>query len=158
MKPLFVLMAAFALTALGFKLIQKRWNPKAAGRIAMSCMLLFTASGHFIFAEGMSMMLPDFFPLKKAVILMTGFLEIALAVGLLFTKTRRISSLLLIAFFICILPANIYAALNHLDLEKGTFTGPGPGYLWIRIPLQLLFISWVYYFGLKGCSRPSEHF
>ena len=118
----------------------------------MSCMLLFTASGHFLFVEGMSMMLPDFVPFKKEVILITGFLEIGFAIGLLLNKTRWITSLLLIAFFISIMPSNIYAALKHLNIEKATFDGPGPEYLWLRIPLQLLFISWIYYFGIKGTA------
>ena len=152
MKPLFVLLAAFALTALVFKMGKKRWDPGRVGRIAMSCMLLFTASGHFIFIEGMSMMLPDFVPLKEGLIVLTGFLEIAFAVGLLYNRTQRITSLLLIAFLICILPSNIYAALKHLDIEKATYSGPGPEYLWMRIPLQLLFIGWVYYFGFRGSS------
>ena len=156
MKPLFVLIAAFALTALVLKLVVKKWDLKKAGLIAMSCMLLFTASGHFIFVEGMSMMLPDFVPFRKEVILITGFLEIAFAIGLFFSKTRSITSLLLITFFICILPSNIFAALKHLDIEKANYSGPGPEYLWMRIPLQLLFIGWVYYFGLKGSSHLAE--
>jgi uncharacterized membrane protein len=44
---------------------------------------------------------------------------------------------------------NIYAATQHIDIEKGTFTGPTTPYLWFRIPLQLLFIGWVYYSSRK---------
>ena len=157
MKPLFVLLAAFALTALALKLSKKKWDVNKAGRIAMSCMLLFTASGHFVFVEGMSMMLPDFVPFKKELILITGLLEIGFAVGILFNKTRRITSLLLIAFFICILPSNIYAALNHLDIENANYSGPGPEYLWMRVPLQVFFISWVYYFGFKTAPGDKDN-
>ena len=119
-----------------------------AGRIAISCMLLFTATGHFAFSEGMSMMLPDIIPFKKTVIQLTGILEILLAIGLLLKATQRIASILLIVFFICILPANVYAAFNHIDIEQANYNGPGPEYLWIRIPMQLLFIGWVYYSAL----------
>ena len=55
----------------------------------------------------------------------------------------------LIVFFILILPVNINAALRHIDYEKGTYEGPGTKYLWFRIPLQVLFILWVYWFALR---------
>jgi hypothetical protein len=34
------------------------------------------------------------------------------------------------------------------DYQKGTRDGSGTNYLWFRIPLQIVFILWVYYFGL----------
>ncbi|WP_331145734.1 hypothetical protein [Hymenobacter sp.] len=51
-------------------------------------------------------------------------------------------------FFVLILPANIHAALHHINYQKGTTDGPGPRYLWFRIPLQLLFIAWTWYFSV----------
>jgi len=43
-----------------------------------------------------------------------------------------------------LLPANIYAALKHVDYQRGTFEGSGTNYLWFRVPLQVLFILWTY--------------
>jgi uncharacterized membrane protein len=43
------------------------------------------------------------------------------------------------------LPANVYAALHHIDYEKATTGGKGPGSLWFRVPLQFFFIAWVYF-------------
>jgi uncharacterized membrane protein len=57
---------------------------------------------------------------------------------------------LLILFFILILPANIYAAVRHIDYQKATTEGNGLHYLWFRVPLQLLFIAWAYFFAVKG--------
>jgi len=54
----------------------------------------------------------------------------------------------LILFFILILPANILAALKKVDYQKGTNDGPGAGYLWFRIPLQIFFIAWVAWFSV----------
>jgi len=50
--------------------------------------------------------------------------------------------------FILILPANVYAAINKIDYEKGNYSGNGLKYLWFRIPLQIFFIEWVWYFGI----------
>jgi uncharacterized membrane protein len=61
---------------------------------------------------------------------------------------RYVTSVLLIIFFICILPANINAAIKKIDYEKGTYDGKGINYLWFRVPLQVFFILWVWYFGI----------
>jgi uncharacterized membrane protein len=75
----------------------------------------------------------------------TGIMEIAGAAGLLLPMLARGTSIALIVFFVVMLPANIYAAANHIDYQKGTTDGSGINYLWFRVPLQLLFILWVYY-------------
>ena len=71
-------------------------------------------------------------------------IEIAAAIGLFIPSVRIFKAWLLIVFFVFILPANIYAAIKHLDYQKGTFDGSGLTYLWFRVPLQILFIVWVY--------------
>ena len=110
----------------------------------MSAMLLMTASGHFLFAEGMAMMLPDFIPLKMEVVYITGIIEIAAAIGLQLDRWRELTGWLLIVFLILILPANIYAAFHNVNLQTATFDGKGLGYLWYRIPLQIFYILWIY--------------
>ena len=144
MKPLLVLISVFLISLVSIILLSGDYNFALAARIAMSAMLLFTAIAHFVFAKGMSMMLPDFIPYKTVVIWLTGFIEIAAAIGLLIPQIRIITAWLLIVFFILILPANIYAATKQIDYQKGTFDGNGTTYLYFRIPLQILFIVWVY--------------
>lgn len=144
MKPFVVLVCVFTLSLLGFKLFQGNYKFALAGRIAMAAMLLFTAIGHFAFSEGMTMMMPRFIPVKKAVVQLTGILEIAAAIGLFVPDIRQLTGWFLIVFFILILPANIYAAIHQINYQKGTFDGNGSNYLWFRAPLQILFIGWVY--------------
>jgi len=148
MAPLIVLFTVFIITLILFRFTTKENDLFSAGQIAMSAMLLFTAIGHFIYTEGMAMMLPDFVPYAKEMIYFTGGLEIAAAAGLLIPRLRRVTAWLLIIFFIQILPANIYAAIHQVDYQKGTLEGAGSEYLWFRVPLQLFFILWVYFFIL----------
>jgi len=145
MKPFIVLIAVFGLSILGIKLFQDNYNFPLAGRIAMAAMLLFTAVGHFAFTQGMTMMLPDFIPYKKAVVQLTGIIEIVAAIGLFLPSIRQLTGWLLIVFFILILPANIYTSIHQIDYQNGTFDGKGINYLWFRVPLQLFFIGWVYF-------------
>lgn len=149
MKPLTVLLLTFILALFVIKFTQKEHNFTLSARIAIATMLLFTAIGHFIFTKGMSMMIPSFIPYKINIIYLTGIFEILLAVGLLIPKFQIISGWLLIIFLILMLPANIYASLNKINYQKGTFDGNGLSYLWFRIPLQILFIIWTYISSIR---------
>ncbi|MFI5131104.1 MAG: hypothetical protein ACHQFX_13975 [Chitinophagales bacterium] len=148
MKPLIVLLVTFAIALLGAKIFNHTWNFIFAGNAAMSVMLLFTAIGHFAYSKGMAMMIPGIIPFKTAIVYLTGLIEVAAAMGLLILSVRHITSLLLIIFFIAIVPANINAAIHKVDYQKGTNEGNDPKYLWFRIPMQLFFIAWVWYFGM----------
>lgn len=148
-----VLTIGFLLNLLVTRLYFKQAKVNLSGRIALSVMLLFTAIGHFKFPEGMALMIPDFIPYKIELIYLTGVIEIMAAIGLLVKKTRRLTGVLLIVFFIMILPANINATLHHLDYQTGTNDGPGLSYLWYRIPFQLVLILWAYWFGVREVGK-----
>lgn len=150
MKPLIVLLSVFSVSLLTTKFVRGNFELALSGRIAMSAMLMFTAIAHFAFTKGMATMLPDFIPFKTETIYLTGIIEIAAAIGLFIPNFKIVTAWLLIAFFILILPANIYATMKHIDYQKGTFDGNGLTYLWFRIPLQVLFIVWTYLSSIKG--------
>src|SRR5690554_2922160 len=153
MKPLIVLITTFFISLLITKFIKGDFRIVKSGRIAMAVMLVFTAIGHFAFTEGMAMMLPEIIPFKIAVVYCTGIVEIIAAIGLLIPQFRVITGWGLILFFILILPANIHASLNNIDYQNGTSNGFGIDYLLFRIPLQILFIVWVYYSAIKPKIR-----
>ncbi|BDS12178.1 DoxX family protein [Aureispira anguillae] len=145
MKPLIVLLVSFvfALFILRYK---KNTSPYTlAAQIAMAIMLLFTSIGHFAFAKGMALMLPDFIPMKILVIYATGVLEVLFAIGLLIPSIRPLVAWLIILFFIGIIPCNIKAALEQINYQTAAYDGPDWTYLWFRIPLQVFFIGWVYF-------------
>jgi len=58
--------------------------------------------------------------------------------------------LFLIAFLILVFSANIYAALNRVDMGGHEM---GPMYLLARPPLQLLLIGWAYWFAVRRRPR-----
>lgn len=148
MKPFYVLLGTFGIAWLALWLAPVANAMMLAGCIAMCAMLLFTAIGHFAFTQGMVAMIPRVIPYKKVIVYITGVMEIALGIALLFSAIRTISGWLLILFLIVILPANIHAAHKSINYQTGEHNGPGLTYLWMRVPLQLLFIAWVYYFTI----------
>ena len=149
MKPLIVLLVAFAIALITTKLVFNNFDIAFSGRIAMSIMLAFTAIAHFAFTKGMEMMIPGFIPFKKGMVYLTGVIEIFAAIGLLIPKFRVVTAWLLIVFFVLLIPANIKAAIRHIDYQKGTFDGNGTAYLWFRVPLQIVFILWTYFSAIR---------
>ena len=149
MKPLIILLSVFVIAIVVNKIFYGSYEFALSARIAMSAMLLFTAVGHFVFTKGMSLMLPDFVPYKIEIVYLTGIIEIVAACGLLISNFRIVTGWLLIAFFVCLLPANIYAAVKQVNYQQGTFDGNGLSYLWFRVPLQVLFIAWTYVSTIK---------
>lgn len=148
MKPFALLLIAFAIASLISKFAAGNWHLPFAGNLAMFLMLCLTASGHFMFKKGMALMIPPFLPFKARLVSLTGIIEIILGLCLLIPAARVDAGYALIVFFLLILPANVYAAIKHINIEKGTYDGPGIPYLWFRIPLQLFFIAWIYYFSV----------
>lgn len=134
MLVLLILLIAFLLVFFFNRLFLKKWMIAWAGLAAMSTMLLFTAIAHFSYPEGMALMLPKFIPYKITFIYFTGIIEIAAAIGLLNPGLQKLTGWLLIVFFILILPANIYAAIHHVNFATATYDGAGLNYLWFRIP------------------------
>lgn len=149
MKPLIILLSSFVISLFVIKIINKEYDFALSGRIAMSIMLVFTAIGHFVFTKGMSMMIPKFIPCKEIFVHLTGIFEILLAISLLIPRLQYISGWVLIIFLLLMLPANIYASINNVNYQKGTFNGNGLAYLWFRIPLQFLFIIWTYFSAIR---------
>lgn len=144
MKPLIVLLSTFAVVLAFLRIFQGGFNWILAARVALSVMLCFTALGHFMFTEGMTMMVPDIIPFKKGMVYLTGIIEITAAIGIHVPQVRVITGVLLVIFFVTILPANIKAVVEHIDYQKGTYDGSGLTYLWFRIPFQILLLAWVY--------------
>ena len=144
MKPLFVLLVSFGIAMVATKIFTHHIDFASAARIAMSVMLLFTASGHFAFPRGMMIMLPAFIPFRLGLVYITGIIEVMAAIGLQIESLRNPTAILLIIFFILVLPANIYAAAKNINYQTGKEDGKGFNYLWFRIPLQILFIIWTW--------------
>ncbi len=149
MKPLIVLAGVFLITIAVLKIATGNYNIGFSGNLAMFLMLCFTAMGHFVFAKGMIMMMPAFVPFKREVVFLTGLAEPLLGLALLFPAARFVGGVALVSMFVLMLPANIFAAVKHVDYEKATYGGRGPAYLWFRIPLQVIFIAWVLFFSIR---------
>ena len=147
MAPLIILLVTFAVLYLVDRFaLRGRIGLSLAGRIAMAAMLVATGISHFTNAEEMIAMMPDFVPAKRELVYFAGVCELAAVVGLIWNKTARLASILLIVFFVLVLPANIAGSLKSVNFGGMEY---GPLYLLFRVPLQLFFIWWVWWFGIR---------
>jgi uncharacterized membrane protein len=112
----------------------------SCARIALAAMFLFTAVSHFApMRRDLIAMVPPSLPRPDVLVFLTGIAELAGAVGLLVPSVRFWAALLLILLLVAMLPANISAARRDLRL-RGRPATP----LWIRVPMQLLFVAWAW--------------
>jgi uncharacterized membrane protein len=108
----------------------------------------FTGAGvmHFARPDFFESIVPDWFPDKRLANVGSGAAEIVLGLGLLPTRTRRISALGLIVLLAAVFPANVDMAVNDVEVKPvdgkmtrsaGTAEGTGRIVNWVRLPLQL---------------------
>ena len=134
---LILIVAILIFRGLGFAGVHSLASWGAASRDGLAVMLLFTGITHFTpMKEDFIRMMPSWVPNPRAMVFFTGLCEIAGAIGLVFPALQRAAAIALIVFFIAVLPANIHAARAEVKL-RGRPATP----LWLRIPMQILFIA-----------------
>lgn len=135
--PLILVVSCLVFRGLGFAGLATFASWQASARDALSLMLIFTGVSHFTFMkEDMVRMMPPAIPRPRAMVYFTGVCEIAGAIGLLLPEVRAAAAYALIALFLAVLPANIHAARAGVTLRGKPATS-----LWLRIPMQILFIA-----------------
>jgi uncharacterized membrane protein len=67
---------------------------------------------------------------------LTGVLEVLGAVGILASSTRELAGLCLVLLMVAMFPANVNAAMKGVPMG-----GRPPTPLWLRAPMQLLFVA-----------------
>lgn len=146
METLFVLGGSFILfRVIGLFGVKALASSRDAGRAALVVMFLFTAASHFTsLKHDFVMMIPEPLPRGLWVIYLTGVLEIAGAIGLLIPRFRRVAAICLVILVVAMFPANVNAALNGIPLR-----GRAPTPLWLRLPMQVLFIWMLWWTCLK---------
>lgn len=153
MDILIILLVVFGMLFIP-QLFGSQWfTNRRKGQIAMGVMLICTGIAHFTNSADMAAMLPPGVPYRMPVVYLTGIIELAFAAGFVADKFMRTISLLYIIFLVLVLPANIYGALHDANVGGEHINAR---YLWFRIPLQLFFIVWTWYFGLKKISGETE--
>ncbi len=96
---------------------------------------------HFVFTPNYMKIMPPWLPWHAMLVIISGACEIAGGVGVLWHRTRRWAGYGLIALCLAVLPANLQMLLNAQATGASV---PWMAALWMRLPLQLLLIAWIW--------------
>lgn len=97
---------------------------------------------HFLNPAFYLRMMPPVLPAHLFLIYLTGVLEIGLGILLIVPKFSRLAAWGIIALLIAVFPANIYMAMNPQLFPEFSVIA-----LYIRLPLQFVFIGWAFWFA-----------
>ena len=121
-------------------------NLTLAGRMGLCLVSLFAALGHFFKTDSMISMLPPFVLARRAVIYVSGVLEILFAIAVVSLPSSAYVGWMIALYLLAIFPSNVYAAIHRVPFGGHSM---GPRYLFARFPLQLLLVLWTYWFCVK---------
>jgi len=108
---------------------------------------ILAGCNHFLSAAVYYGIMPKWLPAPGFLIYLSGALEIVFGFLLLFKKTRKLAAVLIILMLIAFMPAHIYMIQKApFMLGKIMVT---PLIAWLRLPFQVLFMGWAWYYYFK---------
>jgi uncharacterized membrane protein len=116
-------------------------------RVLAAIFFVVAGTFHFLKPEMYLQIMPPYFLAPQLLVAISGMAEIAGGFGLLLRRWRRAAGWGLIALLVAVFPANIYM-MQH----PGQFHF-APWILWARLPLQAVFIVWVWFAAIQHPHR-----
>ena len=113
---------------------------KRSVQILLAAFFLIAGILHFQLDDAFARIVPPMLPYPVAIVWITGAMELAFAATLIAKWRLPLTGLLLSAYLLVVLPANIYMALAQIPLGE---TALSPAALWIRVALQFPLIALV---------------
>lgn len=100
----------------------------------------FTAAGvlHFLREPNFTKIVPDYLPLKKEIVYISGVIELIMGIYLIFKKPSRLAKQLINAFLLGVFPANVYMARKEIPLGDKQLS---KSVLYGRLPLQFVLMK-----------------
>lgn len=109
------------------------------GRVIVVVWFVVGGIGHFVLTNMFTSVVPPYVPFPREMVYITGVLEIAGALAVLYKPLRHIAGWCLIALTICVTPVHI-----QMLIEADKYQSLGPVVLWGRLLFQpiLIWIIW----------------
>lgn len=110
--------------------------------VLIGVLFLLAGANHLRVPQSYLPIMPPFLPWPMGLIIVSGVAEMAGGLGLLIPRTRRGAGIGLILLLIAVFPANMYMAMEQIQLPNVLVP---IALLWIRLPIQGLLIAWVWW-------------
>jgi uncharacterized membrane protein len=137
-----------ALVSAARRSIRFRW----ANVFKLYLTLLFGFFGvyaHLMHPEAVVELIPPVLPLRTLASYASGVLELAFAV-LIWTRFARPTAWVIIVYLALVLPFNIYGWTIASNVPS---YANSPNYLWLRVPMQAVFIAFAWFGTLDDRTR-----
>ncbi len=109
-------------------------------QILLAAFFLVAGILHFQLDDAFARIVPPMLPFPVAIVWITGVMELVFAAALATKWRLPLTGLLLSAYLLAVLPANIYMAIAGIPLGD---TALSPAALWTRVSLQFPLIALV---------------
>ncbi|MBA4157099.1 MAG: DoxX family membrane protein [Gemmatimonadetes bacterium] len=113
----------------------------APSRRLLAALFVVSGSMHFLLADSYARTVPPTLPWPTALVLISGGAEVLGGLGLLSERTRAIAGIGLILLLFMVWPANVQMLLQARAIGASTVWQL---LLWLRLPVQLLMMVWVW--------------
>ena len=114
-----------------------------AKRVALLALVPFFVGagiGHFVNADFFVAIMPPYLPAYLELVYLSGALEILGGIAILVPRVRGLAGWGLILLLLAVYPANI-----HMTLNPELFPDISTTALYVRLPMQFLFLAWTYW-------------
>lgn len=103
---------------------------------------------HFVAPKVYAQIVPPSLPRPLELVYLSGVAEIALGVGVLFRRTRRVAAWGIVALLVAVFPANVHMATHDVVIDGAPegIRDPSDVALWARLPLQAVLILWAWWY------------
>jgi uncharacterized membrane protein len=117
--------------------------------------IFFVGAGvlHFVNPGFYLKMMPPYLPWHLGLVYLSGLLEIGLGILVVIPKYTRLAAWGLIVLLIAVFPANIYLAMHPEIMPNASPTAH-----LIRLPFQLVFIAWAWWFTRSPNHKTTAKF
>ena len=130
----------------------RRWaGPRALLRVVLALFFIGAGLLHFLRPSAYVQIVPPYLPWPLALVYVSGACEVLGGTGLLVPGLRRAAGWGLMALLVAVFPANLHMALGDVSIQGLSIP---PLLLWLRLPLQLVLMAWVYW--CSGDSQPGS--
>jgi uncharacterized membrane protein len=111
-------------------------------RVVLALLFLTTGTLHFVRPAPFVQIVPPYLPYPLVLVYVSGACEVLGGCGVLVRRLRRAAGWGLIGLLIAVFPANLHMALGDVHIEGQDLPLL---LLWLRLPLQLVLIAWVWW-------------
>lgn len=117
---------------------------KKYARIILIAFYLVAGVNHFVHPDFYLPLIPDYFPWKNAINIISGILEIVLAMGMIWRPTRKWAAIGIVAILLAFIPSHWHFIQLGAYVEGGLCV---PEWVaWVRLfPVHFLLMIWAWW-------------